>query len=95
MDFEWNELKNRSNEQKHGLSFDTAKLVFDDPLAVTVRDRTSVDEERWKTVGTVEGLLLVVVHTFRQRGKQEIIRMISARRASPREKRSYEREEVL
>jgi uncharacterized DUF497 family protein len=63
MEFEWSELKNRENLRKHGLSFETAQLVFDDLLAATIRDRTSNGEERWRTVGTVGGLLLVVVHT--------------------------------
>jgi uncharacterized DUF497 family protein len=59
-------------------------------LATTIRDRTSDREERWHTMGTAGGLLLLVVHTFRQRGNEEVIRIISARRASPREKKSYE-----
>jgi uncharacterized DUF497 family protein len=90
MEFEWNQSKNRANVRKHGLSFETAQLIFDDPLAVTVRDRMSNGEERWHTIGTVGGLLLLVAHTYRKSGDDEVTRIISARRASPREKRFYE-----
>jgi uncharacterized DUF497 family protein len=79
-----------ANLRKHGLSFETAQFAFDDLLATTMRDRTSDREERWHTMGTAGGLLLLVVHTFRQRGNGEVIRIISARRASPREKKSHE-----
>jgi uncharacterized DUF497 family protein len=51
MRFEWDEQKNRRNLHKHDVRFETAVLVFDDPYAITQRDVTFEDEERWITVG--------------------------------------------
>ena len=53
MRFEWDEEKDRGNLAKHKLSFETARLVFDDPLAVSVPDRVVEGEERWRTLGRV------------------------------------------
>jgi uncharacterized DUF497 family protein len=89
----WDEAKNRENLRGHGVSFELASLVFDDPLAVSVPD-TYPDEERWKTVGVVrDKMTLVVVHTITElmgpSGEEEM-RIISARRATGYERRSYE-----
>jgi uncharacterized protein len=87
--FEWDERKNESNLRKHGISFETAKLVFDDPNFLLYRDRVLETEERWHAIGTVPGpVLVVVVHTYRDRNT-EIIRIISARRATKQEVRRY------
>jgi hypothetical protein len=51
MRFEWNEPKNRKNFKKHGIPFETAALVFDDPHALNEQDRMVEDEERWQTIG--------------------------------------------
>ncbi len=97
--FEWDEAKNRSNQRKHdGVSFEEARQVFRDPLHVSVQDRVEDGELRWQTVGAVQGfVILVVAHTFTEEqadgGSVEIIRIISARRATPREKRRYENQE--
>ena len=65
--FLWDEVKNRSNQQKHGISFNTAQLIFDDPLHVSRPDRYENGEERWQTIGVVGGLaLLLVVHTWHE-----------------------------
>ncbi len=96
--FEWDEAKNRSNQRKHdGVSFEEAARVFQDPLHVSVQDRFDGGEQRWQTVGTVERfMILVVAHTIIEEdddgGSIEIIRIISARRATPRERRRYENE---
>ena len=64
MRFEWDEHKNTINRRKHDVAFETAAMVFDDPFALTLRDETRGDEERWITIGAVEpGLILFVVHT--------------------------------
>jgi hypothetical protein len=61
----WKEI--RSNRAKHGVSFEAATLVFDDPHAVGVPDLTEEGEERWKTVGMAAGVVpLLVVHTHRE-----------------------------
>lgn len=91
MKFEWDPAKNRINYQKHGVSFDVARKVFDDPLAAYLFDRIVDGEERWHAVGHVAGLpLLVVVHTWRDKDGEEIVRIISARQASSRERKNYE-----
>jgi uncharacterized DUF497 family protein len=65
MRFEWDENKNRLNLRKHDVRFETAVLVFDDPYAITQRDRTFDGEERWIMVGAIgPGSILLVVHTF-------------------------------
>lgn len=89
----WDEDKNLENLKKHGVSFELASLVFDDPLAVSVPD-TYPDEERWKTVGVVRvTTTLVVVHTVKElvgpSGEEEM-RIISARRATRHEREFYE-----
>jgi uncharacterized DUF497 family protein len=58
----WDNEKNRTNEFKHGLDFETAQLVFDDPLAVS-RPDLYPDEERWQTIGVIDGTIVIVVHT--------------------------------
>lgn len=53
MNFEWDETKNRRNQQKHGLDFELVQQVFDDPLQLTKFDRVIDGEERWHTIGSV------------------------------------------
>lgn len=89
--FEWDPVKAEINLHKHGIRFEAAIRVFDDPLAVSTQDRIVNGECRWQTLGTVEGcILLVVAHTVRETDGVEIIRIISARRAEPKERRKYE-----
>lgn len=96
--FEWDEAKNRSNHRKHdGVSFEEASQVFRDPLHLSVQDRIEGGEQRWRTFGAVGGfVILVVAHAMTEEdaegGRVEVIRMISARRATPRERRRYEDE---
>jgi hypothetical protein len=93
MRFEWNEEKNRKNRSKHGVSFETATLVFDDPYALTKRDAVHDEEEqRFITLGAIgPAAILLVVHTsFENTGSEEVIRIISARAATSRERKSYE-----
>lgn len=92
MQFEWNETKNKRNQQKHQVSFEEAKEVFDDPLQIAKLDkRFSYFEERWITLGaTKKQKLLVVANLFFTEEGEEIIRIISARKANDREKRLYE-----
>ncbi len=91
MIFEWDENKNRINKKRHGVSFDAAKLVFFDPYSVTIFDRVEDGEERWHTLGTVNGVVFIlVVHTTLDNNHPEIIRIISARRATIHERKCYE-----
>ena len=90
--FEWDPAKALANLRKHGVSFETAMRVFADPLASSNQDRIEDGEPRWITIGVVEGyVLLVVAHTVRNEDDgTEIIRIISARRADPKERKDYE-----
>ena len=91
MKFEWDEIKNRANRRKHGVSFETASLVFADPFARMLQDRVVDGEPRWQAIGRVaDELVLVVAHTVRNRNDEEIIRIISARRALKQERKRYE-----
>jgi len=91
--FEWDESKNLTNQKKHGISFEDAAEVFGDPLHVTMLDPSSGHEERWRTYGMVDGIaLLMVAHADRDEDGIEIIRIISARRATRHERQYYERE---
>lgn len=93
MRFVWDEVKSRTNKAKHGVNFEVAKLVFDDPLHLSVPDRQAQGEERWQTIGLdASGVLLLVVHTYVERNGEEVIRIISARKATRRERAHYEEE---
>ncbi|WP_347273021.1 BrnT family toxin [Candidatus Kuenenia sp.] len=88
MQFEWDTDKFESNLKKHGISFHEASTVFGDPLAITFNDPDhSIREHRYLTFGcSITGRLLVVVHTERQGNT----RIISARRATKKERKIYE-----
>lgn len=94
--FEWDINKAQTNFAKHGVRFEDAVLVFDDPLAFSSQDRVVNGECRWKTIGMAAGcVLLIVAHTLRdEENGAEIIRIISARRAEPKERRRYERGQI-
>jgi hypothetical protein len=87
--FEWDEAKARSNLRKHPVAFDEATTAFFDALSVTIPDPDhSLAEQRFLLIGTtVAGRLVVVAHT--DRGSR--IRIISARRATRRERATYEK----
>ncbi|WP_284943892.1 BrnT family toxin [Acidisoma cladoniae] len=88
---EWDPVKADQNLRKHRVSFALAMRVFFDPLALVEQDRVEGGEERWQTLGMVDGVtLLLVAHTMLDGGAIEVIRIISARRAEPKERRNYE-----
>lgn len=89
MRFEWDEEKNRRNLAKHKISFETASLVFDAPQPLSILDRVVEGEERWQTLGMVIGLVLCVAHTYRDEATDEVIRLISARKATAHERLAY------
>ncbi len=95
--FEWDERKNRANQRKHEVSFAQAAQVFRDPLHISQQDRIEGGEYRWLTRGLSDGfMLLVVAHTTTEETadgeRVEVIRIISARRATRKERQSYEDE---
>ena len=91
--FLWDPAKATYNQSKHGVSFDEATSVFDDPLASSIVDPASpAGEERWVTIGFNRAQrLFVVVHTHNDVTDDIIVvRMISARNASKNERKQYE-----
>jgi hypothetical protein len=89
--FEWDEKKNRLNRSKHGIRFEIAVEVFADPFCLTIPDRTVHGEERFWTIGRIETLtILVVVHINRDEHGDEVTRLVSARKATPGERKFYE-----
>jgi uncharacterized DUF497 family protein len=85
MEFEWDPVKAASNLAKHGVDFPTATKVFDDPFIRLRADPRRWSEVRFQVIGRVNGIVLFVSYTMRD----EICRIISARRASRRERQSY------
>ena len=75
--------------QSTKVSFETARLVFNDPLLRSIQDRVVEGEERWQTMGMVSGTVLLVAHTYRGETGDEVIRLISARKANAHERRVY------
>ena len=95
--FEWDPAKAAGNLRKHGVSFETALRAFADPYALSELERIENGEQRWQTLGVVEGyVLLVVAHTIRDEEEDgqliEVVRIISARAADRTERRRYEHE---
>ena len=90
LSFEWDERKNEINRQKHGISFETAREVFyDDAVVFDVPDH-SVGEERFLIIGmTLSSKICIVSHCYRD--SDNVIRLISAREATKREKQTYQR----
>jgi uncharacterized DUF497 family protein len=92
MKFEWDEVKSQSNLAKHGVTFEEASEVFEDPLHLSQLDhRFEYFEERWITVGqSRERRILVVANLYFDRDLEEVVRIISAREATKNEQRQYE-----
>lgn len=93
VEFEWNPAKAASNLRKHKVSFDLAATVFQDPFMRSFTDKGHGGfEERWITMGYAQnGRLLVVSHTYSERDSENIfVRIISARRATRKERYQYE-----
>jgi hypothetical protein len=86
----WDPGKNRVNKRDHGLSFETAQLVFDDPLAASKPD--TAENGRWQTIGTIRNVVVFVVHTWPEPDQtgQSVGRIISARKATAHERKAYE-----
>lgn len=91
LSFEWDEDKNKLNQQKHGVNFEEAKTVFYDDLAIQFWDDVnSENEERFLLLGRSSLMrLLLVVHCYRE--QESIIRVISARKATAKERKFYRR----
>ena len=87
MDYEWDPAKEWANRKKHGVGFADAVIALEDELALTKRDANEREETRFLSLGRdAQDRLLVTVFTYRG----DRIRIISARRATPTERRQYE-----
>ena len=85
LNFEWYSEKERQNVEKHGIDLEAVKKIFDDPFRIIQYDKGhSGLEDRWQTLGTANGVLFAV---YTERG--EITRIITARKATPEERRIY------
>ena len=91
MKFEWDRKKERKNIKKHGVTFEQASYVFADSFALSRYDEEHSDEEeRWVLLGkSLNEIILLVVHTFRDNEDNEFVRIISARKASKKEEKIY------
>ena len=93
MHFEWDEDKNRENNKRHDISFEEAREVFDDPFHISIMDRRfDYFEERWITVGSSKSKRVIVIgHLyFLKEDGEEVIRIITARKATKKEREQYE-----
>ncbi len=92
MRFEWDEAKNRANRLKHGIDFEFARLAFEDPFAIISQDRDTDAEQRYQLIAAVSLRVIVVAHVLRtiSLDDEPVIRIISARKATPLERKSYE-----
>jgi uncharacterized DUF497 family protein len=86
MEFEWDENKNRQNIKKHGISFEEATAIFDKPFWTRIDDRYDYREVREVSIGDIGNFVIVVVAHTERKNKT---RVISARKATPRERRRY------
>ena len=93
MNFEWNVEKEVINIKKHGIDFEQAAYVFSDPFALNKYDNMhSEEEDRWILLGkSLNEVILVVVHTFKDENDIEFVRIISARKATKKEKQAYKK----
>ena len=90
-EFEWDANKAQSNHCKHGVRFEDAVLVFDDPRHLSRQDRYENGEYLWQTIGMMHGIVVILVaHSVRFESGNEIIRIISARKADRKERNRYE-----
>lgn len=87
MNFEWDQLKNEANIAKHHLDFADAPRIFRLPLRISLDERQDYGEDRWVGLGMLDGRFVVVVFT---EPDEDIIRIISLRKALPYERKLYE-----
>jgi uncharacterized protein len=87
---EWDPRKSDTNRRKHGLTFEEAAQVFRDPFRRLEIEGDEHGEIRWRTIGEIRGKLYTISHTVREEGEEEVYRIITARKATPRERKAFE-----
>ena len=85
MEFEWDENKRQINLTKHGIDFIDAQKIFNYPIVIIEDDRFNYGEQRFLALGVLRGITIVVVYTERE----NVVRLISARKATKNEQRIY------
>jgi uncharacterized DUF497 family protein len=92
MKFEWDSEKEKANIRKHGVTFEQASYVFSDLFALNkFYDEHSLEEDRWVLLGkSLNKVILVVIHTFKDDDGIEYVRIISARKATRSEQQTYQ-----
>ena len=89
MTFEWDDNKEQINIKKHGMDFETASRVFDDENRIEIyNDLHSDYEDRYITIGMIDEITCIAMVVYTERGT-DVIRIISARKATPKERRKY------
>jgi uncharacterized protein len=86
MKFEWDKSKNQQNIQKHGISFEEATEIFDGVVFTSIDERYDYEEIREISIGSIQGVVIITVAHTDRNGK---IRLISARKATPKERKTY------
>jgi len=87
--FEWDPRKAEANRRKHGLTFEEVVSVFRDPFRQQDIEGDEHGETRWRATGEINGKLYVVSYTTYEEGEDEVYRIITARRATPRERKAF------
>ena len=89
MTFEWDDNKEQINIKKHGMDFETASRVFDDENRIEIYDDLHSNyEDRYITIGMIDEITCIAMVVYTERGT-DVIRIISARKATPKERRKY------
>ncbi|NES80108.1 MAG: BrnT family toxin [Moorea sp. SIO2B7] len=86
MEFEWDENKNRQNQRKHGISFEEAQEIFFGIVFTSIDERYNYDEIREISIGAIQGVVIVTIAHTERNSK---ISLISARKATPKERKQY------
>jgi uncharacterized protein len=90
--FEWEDSKSKTNITKHKVSFELAARAFEDPFQLNDFDRTVNGEDRYQTLALVGPVVLFMIHTFKENESgEEVIRIISARKATADERIAYQK----
>jgi uncharacterized DUF497 family protein len=89
MQFEWDEKKNEANQRTHGIDFKHISEIFNGPMIINIDDRFPHDEERYIGIGFLRNIIAVVAFVEKE---EDVIRIISARKANKHESKSFEKE---
>ena len=92
MKFVWDDKKNKINIRKHGIDFSDTTEMFNHPMVIKLDECRDYGEDRWIGIGLLKHIIAVIVYTEQKVGNQDVIRIISARKATTYECNRYEKE---